>query len=218
MKANEITLAILKASKVISLENGNVVEYIKASTFNEDAYNKAIARGEDIVLFKTSESDNKARAVVSVNGIDSSYPLYINEIKTFAETGMCPTEKTNFFITGVNAGRTSNGTHKGNGNKKKNKPLTKEELSDKINKHVDALQNAYTNFYNLLVSWGIDTANINFANFDSSEYFFSVAKKCISDNNELKKAQAETAKIDVKKTLLKTGLSKEELLAMVANM
>ena len=102
MKANEITLAVLKASKVVSLENGNVVEYIKASTYNKDAYNKAIARGEDIVLFKTSESDNKARAIVSVNGVVSTYPLYINEVKKFAETGNCPAEKLNYFVAGEN--------------------------------------------------------------------------------------------------------------------
>ena len=121
-------------------------------------------------------------------------------------------------IVGKNVGSRKGNGNKGNGNKKSNKPLTKEELSDRVKLHIDALQNAYTNFYNLLVGWNIDTANINFANFNSSKHFVSVAKKCISDNNELKKAQIETAQEDVKKTLQNTGLSKAELLAMLADM
>ena len=121
-------------------------------------------------------------------------------------------------LTGNSNGTRKGNGNKGNGNKKNNKPLNGTELADKINKHVDALQNAYTNFYNLLVSWGVDTDTINFLNFDSEIYRSKISDKCEEENNELKKAQTTTVKEDVKKTLLKTGLTKAELLAMLADM
>lgn len=113
------------------------------------------------------------------------------------------------------------GTRKSNGTRtirQSDKPLTEEELSREVKKHIDALQNAYTAFYNLLVTWNIDVNSVNFANFNSEEYGTQISDVCEYDNEQKKERQSETAKEDVKRTLQKTGLSKEDLLKMLSAM